>query len=334
MRAAMKRPDNIKIPAHVVRKDMGDMRTLCDQLRDWGQLQAVGVDVNDNLVFGYRRLEAIKLNGGEWVHCVVLENAHDLATALSMQMVENVGRKDFTPSEKVTLARMIEESVKASGVAEVPVPKGAVKPGAETVNVPTEVDQDVLPFSAVAKTAAEKVGMSPATLAKAKAVVDAAAEEPERYGDVKAAMDKTGEVAPAHREVVRRKAKSESLKDSQGVEVPMLLRDVFGDKKWLLEALESMELIVRDVEKTAKAVQARGPAYPWMLTGKVLEHLRAAIDAVETASSLVDTARPYAVCACCNGKGKVTTGEGVANCTDCRGCGWLPEHRHEELHAA
>ena len=330
MRAALKRPDNIKIPPHIVRKDLGDMDGLCAMIGDLGVFQPVVVDPDDNLVCGYRRLCAAKRLGHEYVNCVVAEDAGDVRTALRMQMAENVGRKDFTPSEKVELGRLIE-AAEARGAAKPDRLNGSVRAGTETVNVPTDVDP-AGPFSNAAKTAAAEVGMSPVTYAKAKEVVDAAAKEPEKFGDVRAAMDKTGEVAPAHRAVQERKTKADSLKDAKGVEVPLLLRDVFGDRKWSREALESMRLVARDLEATARAVQARAAAYPWIPLGAVLERLRGAISFVDEAEALVEANQPHAVCVCCKGKGKVTTATGVSNCPDCRGCGWLPEHRWDELH--
>ncbi|HEY7423255.1 MAG TPA: hypothetical protein VH682_03345 [Gemmataceae bacterium] len=45
--------------------------------------------------------------------------------------------------------------------------------------------------------------MKPRTYDKAKAVVKAAKEEPEKFGDLKEKMDATGKVAPAYKDMQR-----------------------------------------------------------------------------------------------------------------------------------
>ena len=56
---------------------------------------------------------------------------------------------------------------------------------------------------------AEAVGLSASSYAKARAVVAAAEAEPERFGDLPALMDETGNVSGTHREMERRKGAPE-----------------------------------------------------------------------------------------------------------------------------
>lgn len=336
----MKKPDHIKIPAHLSRKDMGDIASLSESIAKNGQLQPIGIDKNDSLIFGSRRLEAVKALGLEWVVCHVIPDGHDMARALLAEFAENEDRKAYTTSERVDIGLKIEESLKVT--SEVPVPKGAVKAGSETVKLP--VAKDHVPdqtgeagygakgYTKEALAAAKAVGLNKETYAKAKKVVEAAKDDP-TLADVVEEMNKTGKVSKAVEVVEERKTKAQSLKDAAGVEIPALLRDVFGDKKWLIEAAEACELIAKDLERVARAVQSKGPAYPWMLSGQILETLRGVKDEVLSTKELIEGGKPHVVCGECGGKGKVLDAEKVAHqCNDCRGCGWMPKHRYEELY--
>jgi len=64
------------------------------------------------LIFGYRRLMACKALGFEEIPARIIDiDADDPVTALRMEQAENEVRKDFTPSEKVEIARRIEEAL-------------------------------------------------------------------------------------------------------------------------------------------------------------------------------------------------------------------------------
>ena len=339
----LKKPNHIKIPAHLSRREMGDITGLSESIAKNGQLQAIGIDKNDNLIFGSRRLEAVKALGLDWVVATVVPDGHDMARALLAEFAENEDRKAYTISERVDIGRKIEESLRET--TEVPVPKGAVRAGSETIRVPVSKDHVPEPIGEAGEAgygskgytkeslaAAKAVGVNKETYNKAKKVVEAAEADPTLKPIVEE-MDKTGKVTKALEAIEERKTKAQSLKDTVGTEVPPLLRDVFGDKKWLVEATEACELIAKDIERVARAAQGKGPAYPWMLTGQILGDLKAAKDAIEAAKVLIESGRPHVVCGECGGKGKILDEEKTAQtCVDCRGCGWMPKHRYEELY--
>ena len=87
------------------RKDMGDIDALASSIRDIGLLQPIGVDDEHRLVFGGRRLAAFRL----------LDRTHIPARRVNLddiilgEFAENELRKDFTVSERVAIARAMEE---------------------------------------------------------------------------------------------------------------------------------------------------------------------------------------------------------------------------------
>src|SRR5450755_3426259 len=88
------------------RKEMGDLTSLAESIRQEGLLQPIGVTEKLELVFGERRLRA---------HKDILKKKTILARIISVSSIiagefaENEIRKDFTPSERVAIARALEE---------------------------------------------------------------------------------------------------------------------------------------------------------------------------------------------------------------------------------
>jgi len=90
------------------RKDMGDLSSLAESIRREGLLQPIGLTDALELVFGERRLVA---------HRDILKKRTILARIVNVTSIvageyaENEMRKDFTPSERVAIARAIERKV-------------------------------------------------------------------------------------------------------------------------------------------------------------------------------------------------------------------------------
>ncbi len=90
------------------RKDMGELSTFADSIRQEGLLQPIGVTDRLELVFGERRLLAVR---------DILKKKSILARIVSVSCIlageyaENEIRKDFTPSERVAIARAIERQI-------------------------------------------------------------------------------------------------------------------------------------------------------------------------------------------------------------------------------
>ncbi len=86
------------------RNELGDIPALADSINRLGLLQPIGISPNRELIFGARRIEAFKLRGQDRIPARVL----DIQSILQGEYDENDIRKDFTPSEKVAIARAIE----------------------------------------------------------------------------------------------------------------------------------------------------------------------------------------------------------------------------------
>lgn len=85
---------------------LDDLERSIEQL---GVLQPIGVTPDNVLIFGARRLQACKNLGLADIPVRVIDiDADDPVTALRMEQAENNIRKDFSPSEKVEIARRIE----------------------------------------------------------------------------------------------------------------------------------------------------------------------------------------------------------------------------------
>jgi hypothetical protein len=104
--------EELKISAikvgHRHRKDMGDLTSLAESIRREGLLHPIGVTDRHELVFGERRLLAVR----DFLHRkTILARIVDVSSILAGEYAENEVRKDFTPSERVAIARAIERQV-------------------------------------------------------------------------------------------------------------------------------------------------------------------------------------------------------------------------------
>ena len=87
---------------------MGDLTTLADSIRQEGLLQPIGVTDRLELVFGERRLLAYR---DILKKKTILARIVNVSSILAGEYAENLVRKDFTPSERVAIARAIERQV-------------------------------------------------------------------------------------------------------------------------------------------------------------------------------------------------------------------------------
>ncbi len=85
------------------RKDLGDIQALAASIEALGLLQPIGIDANYRLVFGERRLRAFEHLGRDAIPARIV----DVASVLLAEHAENEIRKDFTPSERVAIAKAI-----------------------------------------------------------------------------------------------------------------------------------------------------------------------------------------------------------------------------------
>jgi ParB family chromosome partitioning protein len=90
------------------RRDMGDLTSLADSIRQEGLLQPIGVTDMLELVFGERRLLAYR---DILKKKTILARIVDVSSILAGEYHENEIRKDFTPSERVAIAKAIERQI-------------------------------------------------------------------------------------------------------------------------------------------------------------------------------------------------------------------------------
>jgi ParB family chromosome partitioning protein len=211
-------------------KDLGDLDALAASIRDSpaGMMQPIilGSQSKDGLklIAGQRRLEAAKLLGWKDVPAIIVKSFDDALAALIAERDENTCRKDFAPSEAVALGRAIEEREKEEAAQrqmasrakkgqKIGAPKGSG-------GVATTLREGESPAKGKTRDkVGEVVGMSGRTYEKAKQVVEAAEEQPEKFRVVAEEMDRTGKVEPAHKEVTGKAAREREWKRRKGESV-------------------------------------------------------------------------------------------------------------------
>lgn len=180
------------------RSDLGDIRGLADSIQANGLLHPIVVTADGTLVAGQRRMEACRLLGWTEVPVTVV----DVDDLLLAERDENQERKDFTPTEAVAIGRVIEDRERPA--AEASRRAGQRRGAARPADADVVGDSPTSGPHQVRRIAADAVGMSEFTYHRAKAVVIAAEEDPERFGDLPERMDETGNISGTHRELARR----------------------------------------------------------------------------------------------------------------------------------
>ena len=88
-----------------VRKDLGNIEELADSIKELGLLQPIGVTIDNELVFGERRLAACKSLNYEEIEVVVIDSDE----LLKCETTENVNRKGFVMSERVAIRALFKD---------------------------------------------------------------------------------------------------------------------------------------------------------------------------------------------------------------------------------
>lgn len=191
------------------RKDLGDLAGLAASIKSLGFIHPITVRPDGcTVIAGVRRLAAAKSLGLETVPVRVLDGADDLEAWLRAERDENTERKDFTWSEKVSLGREYEELLRplAKKDAEEAQREAGRQYGA---GHPKEVGEKVTSTSGSHPQVADKVagvlGVSRPTYIRAKSVVTAAEEDPEKFGDLVDRLDQGAKVTPIYEEMQRRR---------------------------------------------------------------------------------------------------------------------------------
>ena len=105
--------EDIKIKKRI-RKDLGDLTSLIDSLRNHGLMNPVVITKNNELIAGHRRIESAKVLGWKSIDVMVLDKISELEK-LELEIEENVTRKDFSEDE-LEDARARLEALKNPGI--------------------------------------------------------------------------------------------------------------------------------------------------------------------------------------------------------------------------
>jgi len=89
------------------RKQQGDLAEFAEAIKLRGLLVPIGITPEKKLIYGERRLNAVKLLGWEQIPCRVIQ----VKNILEAECDENVMRKGFVPSEMVALAEAITKEI-------------------------------------------------------------------------------------------------------------------------------------------------------------------------------------------------------------------------------
>ncbi len=164
------------------RKDMGDLKALAESIAADGLLQPVVLTPDYKLIAGARRIEAFKALERQEIPAHIV----NIDSIVRGEFVENAVRKDLTVSEKVAIGAALEEALGERQGERTDLQRGDTCP--EVVGGRT---RDI---------AGEHAGLgSGKTYERARAVVGAGLRDPDRFGWLVEAMDRTGNVAGAHK---------------------------------------------------------------------------------------------------------------------------------------
>ena len=89
-----------------IRKDQGDIESLAESLRRYGQISPIVISKKNVLIAGGRRLQAAKLLGWRTINAVISDSSGELQQ-LEIEVEENIQRQDFSVEEAADAARKI-----------------------------------------------------------------------------------------------------------------------------------------------------------------------------------------------------------------------------------
>lgn len=161
------------------RTHLGDVQPLADSMATIGLLHPVVITPDNQLVAGARRLAAAKRLG--WVDIPV--RVIDVPSLLQAEHDENELREGFTVVERARIGMALEKEIAARNAVKQHEGQRAGGRGRTKENLVENCHQ----VSEAQKTryqVGKAVGMSGRSYEKARAILKAAEQDPERYGDL------------------------------------------------------------------------------------------------------------------------------------------------------
>ena len=213
------------------RKDCGDLSSLVHSIKELGLLHPIVVSESGDLIAGFRRVKAFQQLGIDEIPATVI-NLSDLRKG---ERDENEARLNLNPSEAVEVERYFTSIDK-------------IGQGKRT-DITCE-DSSQVKGQKTREKVAKRTGYSFDTLKKAKAVVEAAEQEPEKYLHLQVEMNNgKRSVASAFAQVKEAKRKekiNDSLKEIN-MKIPDNLTLYEGNFSQIPNLIpESIQLILTD----------------------------------------------------------------------------------------
>lgn len=182
------------------RSQMGDLDALAESMARLGLLQPIVVTRDHKLLAGLRRVKAAgKLNWKE-INAVIAENLTEAIQHLQAERDENICREAFLPSEAIALGKALAPLEEADAQKRMLDGQRSGGRGKKKLsgNLPESLPRAKREASS---RVAEAVGMGRKTYQKAAEVVQAAEDEPEKFGKLLEEMDRTRRVAGVHKKL-------------------------------------------------------------------------------------------------------------------------------------
>jgi ParB family chromosome partitioning protein len=91
-----------------IRKDMGDIPSLAESMKRFGQISPIVLNNANVLIAGGRRLEAARYLGWRTINAVIMDLTEDVAK-LEYEVEENLQRQDFSPEELTEATKELQK---------------------------------------------------------------------------------------------------------------------------------------------------------------------------------------------------------------------------------
>jgi ParB family chromosome partitioning protein len=210
------------------RKDLGDLEPLKQSIRKIGLLHPAVINENNELVCGYRRLVSYEQLGYEEIPVRKI-NLQDIVNG---EVHENTVRKDFTIVERYEIRKAFEPIEKQKAEQRMLAGKPSVK----------------LTKGRVLDNISKLFGMSRNTLNKETEIVEAALQNPEKFGDLPERIDKGMGVNAAYIKIEAERKRTELRNQKPVINIPdncqLLLGDFMQECKKIRD--NSVDLILTD----------------------------------------------------------------------------------------
>jgi N6-adenosine-specific RNA methylase IME4 len=254
---------------------------MAQSIASVGLLHPIVITPDNTLIAGRRRMEACKSLGWDEIPVTVL----DISAIVRGEFDENTLHKDFTPSEQVAIADAIE-AYEREAAKKRQQEHGKTAPGRHKITGANLAP--VIPTGKVRDHVAKAAGTGRTTLQRARAVVEAAKAEPQKFQPLQEEMDRTGRVNGVYKKFVRQKQAEEIAKEPPPLPVGPF-RVIVIDPPWTYEnraedtshraANPYPSMTREEIMALPVADRATSNAVAWLWTTNA--HLREAFTIVE-----------------------------------------------------